>query len=89
MGRVEPDAHTGQELSRVFVAFKLRDARRAEDVLSANDVAYVVTVEAFGRTLFGSLRNGAVFAVAEDAASHAAALLARAGLGMGLLVDKP
>ena len=85
MGHEEPDALADQELSRIFVSFKLRDAGLAEQVLSAHGIEYVVTVEPFGRTLFGSARNGAVFSVRQDDAERAATLLSASGLGSGII----
>jgi hypothetical protein len=85
MGHEEPDALADQELSRIFVSFKLRDAGLAEQVLSTHGIEYVVTVEPFGRTLFGSARNGAVFSVRQDQAERVATLLSASGLGSGII----
>jgi hypothetical protein len=77
----------GEGLVKVSVAFSLREAQATEAALGAAGVSYVVTVEAFGRTLFGSIRSGAVFSVESGQVRHSALVLTDAGLEKGLLVD--
>jgi hypothetical protein len=87
MARVEPEAFEDQELIRVFMAGTLRDALRAEEVLTERGVNYVVEVEPYGRTLLGSPRNGAAFYVADGQAQYCGAQLVAAGLGRGVLIE--
>ncbi len=85
MSRVDPEELVDQKLSRIFVSVRLGEARRVEEVLAARGVEYVVTVEAVGRTLFGSPRNAAVFSVHETEAALCASALAESGLGDGVI----
>ena len=87
MARVEPEAFADQELIRVFMAGTLRDALRAEELLTERGVDYVVEVEPYGRTLLGSPRNGAAFYVADGQALYCGAQLIAAGLGRGVLIE--
>ena len=86
MARVDIET-LGEDRAQLFVAFTLADARAGEAALDAKGVLYAVTVEAFGRTLFGSVRRGAVFSVEERQLRHCALILTDAGLEKGLLVD--
>jgi hypothetical protein len=87
MARVEAERLSDQETTRVFAAATLREARRAEELLTVHGVDYVVSVEPIFRTLFGSPRNGAVFSVAASQAEYCGALLTRGGLGRGVLIE--
>jgi hypothetical protein len=87
VGRVEPEAVAHEQFVRVFIAITLREALRAERVLTALGVDYIVEAEPVGRTLFGSPRNGAVFYVDSGQASYCGSQLATAGMGTGVLVD--
>lgn len=87
MGRVEREVLGEQELTKLFVALSLSEARRVEAALDAKDVSYVVTVEGLGRTLLGSVRNCAVFSVKTDEAPHCARILTDAGFEHGLLIE--
>jgi hypothetical protein len=85
MPRVDLEALADQKLTRVFVSLKLAEARRAEELLAARGVDYVVTVEAVGRTLLGSPRNAAVFSVHDSQAVSCVSALVEAGLGAGVI----
>lgn len=87
MGRVEPEALPNAQLIRVFVAVTLREALRAEELLTERGVNYVVQAEPFGRTLFGSTRHAAVFYVDSGQAQYCGSQLTAAGMGIGVLVD--
>jgi hypothetical protein len=70
----------------VFIAAKLRHARRAERVLEDAGVEYEVRVEPYGRSLlFGTVRYGAMFYVDAVRAEYSRDLLTRAGLGKGVV----
>jgi hypothetical protein len=86
MARVEPEAFADREVTRVFIAATIAEARRAEEVLTMTGVNYVVQVEPFGVTLFGSPRNGAAFYVDATQAAYCGSKLTAAGLGIGVLV---
>lgn len=85
------DDPTPAELSdhaAVFIAVTMAEARRAEAILDAHAIAYVVQVEPVGRTLFGSVRQGACFYVPTADTSRSGAALYAAGLGIGVLGPK-
>jgi hypothetical protein len=89
VARVEPETLADRELAKVFVAFTMAEAQRAEQVLTAGGVQYVVAVEAVGRTLFGSSRSGAIFSVVAEQAEYCGSLLRAAGMDFGTLTDEP
>jgi hypothetical protein len=88
MPRVDPEVFADEEVVRVFVAFKLAEARHAEALFEESGVDYVVLVEPLGRTLFGSPRNGAVFSVPVAKADECRDFLRRGGLGAGVLTER-
>ena len=53
MARVDADALEHHELERVFIAARLKEAQRVEEVLTLEGVDYVVNVEPFVSGLFG------------------------------------
>jgi len=69
------------------MAAKLKEARRVEDLLTAHEVSYVVEVEPFSRTLFGTLRYGAAFYVIAGQAEYCRSQLVAAGFERGVLRD--
>ncbi len=73
------------ELTKVFLAPTLAEARQAEVVLTERGVDYVVKPEPYGRSLFGSSRVGAVFYVHVSQHEYCRAQLTAAGLGWGVL----
>ena len=77
----------GQELAAVFLAATLREARRAEALLTERGVNYVVKTEQFGHSLLGSPRVGAVFYVQVSQVDYCGSQLVAAGLGRGVLID--
>ena len=87
MSRVEPESLAHHDPTPVFIAATLAEAKRAESLLTERGVQFFVTVESFGRTLFGSPRHGALFSVSATQASYCAVLLTEAGLGLGVLHD--
>ena len=73
--RQEPDHFEGQELALVYVAKKLNDALRLEEVLTGAGFDYLVETDTYkGGVLFMSERVGAFFYVdpADDPAARAA-----------------
>jgi hypothetical protein len=79
-----------QDLERIFIAKTIRQARKAEELLTATGVDYVVQVEPYGRSLvFGTIRHGAAFYVAAAQAAHCRERLIGAGLGNGVVESDP
>ena len=63
--RQEPDYFDGQELALVYVAKKLKESLRLEEVLTAAGLDYMVEPDTYrGGVLFVSERVGAFFYVA-------------------------
>jgi hypothetical protein len=52
MAGVETDSLTGRELARIFIAVRLTEAERVEEVLTRNEVDYVVKAEPFIGSIF-------------------------------------
>jgi hypothetical protein len=78
----------GTELTRVYMAGALDEARAVEQALDRAGVTYAVEVEEYStRTLFGmgSPRQGAGFWLVEGELDAACAALAAAGLTRGLV----
>ena len=74
-------------MAAVFLAATLREARRAEALLTERGVNYVVKAEQFGHSLLGSPRVGAIFYVQVSQAEYCGSQLVAAGLGLGVLID--
>jgi hypothetical protein len=87
MTRVDGDTFDEEDLVRLFIAATLAEAKEVETLLTGRGVEYVVEVEPFGRTLFGSPRYGATFYVRSAQARYCGALLLSAGMEIGLLVE--
>jgi hypothetical protein len=85
---MDPEHLNGHDLTRVFVAATMAEARQVEAFLTERDIDYVVQAEALSRTLFGSPRYWAAFYVAEAHARACGAALTAAGLDMGVVVDE-
>jgi hypothetical protein len=88
VARIDPEAVDDRSLTRVFIAPTMAEARRAEDLLTAEGIEYAVQAEALSRTLFGSPRYWAAFYVARDQARSSSELLAAAGLEEGLVAHE-
>ncbi len=89
MPMVDEEAFGDRPLARIFLAGTVSKARRAEAVLDQLGVDYFVRVEPFGRTLFGSPRQGAAFFIDASQADACDKALVRAGLGAGVVRDPP
>jgi hypothetical protein len=76
------------ELSRIYLAARLAEAKRVEEVLDANGIDYAVEVEPYAVTLlfigFGEYK-GAAFYVRSGQAEFCRRILAEAGLDLGIL----
>jgi hypothetical protein len=88
VAHVEPEEL--QDLERIFIARTLRQARKAEALLTEAGVDYVVQVEPYGRSfLFGTIRHGAAFYVAAAQAGHGRERLIGAGFAKGVVESDP
>jgi hypothetical protein len=90
MPKKELDALAGEGLSRVFIAGNVREAERAEQLLDAEGLDYVLQAEPFVWTgFFGPMNlQGMAFYVRTAAAEGARARLAEAGLKKGVVQDE-
>lgn len=78
--RQEPEFFKEQELELVYIAKKLADALAVEELLTANDVDYVVQAsEYYAGVIFQSLRAGAFFYVDREWVKYAKQLLEQNG----------
>ena len=78
--RKDPDHFGDRELALVYVARKLKDALRLEDVLTGEGVDYVVEADRYwSGTIFRRERVGAFFYVVPEAEEAARETLRRAG----------
>ena len=91
MVRVEAEALEHHDTERVFVAARLAEAQRVEEVLTHAGVDYLVKVEPFVAGIFSTFRprNGAVFYVIVAQADYCRLKLIEAGLGRGVVAEKP
>jgi hypothetical protein len=79
--RCEPDHFGDQELALLYVAKKLKEALRLEELLTAAGIEYLVETDKYsGGVIFRSERVGAFFYVAPASDSAAREALARAGI---------
>ena len=87
MARVELEALSHRELSRIFVAGTLNEARQVEELLTVNGIDYVVQVEPFRASIFFGPRNGAAFYVSLEQADYCRVHLTAKGFGRGVLEE--
>ncbi len=78
--RQEPEFFKEQEIELVYIAKKLADALAVEELLTANDVDYVVQAsEYYAGVIFKSLRAGAFFYVDGERVDYTKQLLEQNG----------
>jgi hypothetical protein len=78
--RQEPEFFKEQEIELIYIAKKLADALAVEELLTANDVDYVVHAsEYYGGVVFRSLRAGAFFYVDGERVEYTKQLLEQSG----------
>jgi hypothetical protein len=90
MALVDPAAFDGKEVVMVYVAGRLSEGKRVEQVLAEHAVDYAVDIEAFESRLLGILRvqyEGIGFYVLSDQADFCRRALRDAGLLQGLVED--
>jgi hypothetical protein len=88
MALVDAEQWPGDASEAVYVAGRLREARRVEAVLTEAGVDYYVAPERFERMLFGVLRreyDGIAFHVLRASAGACVTRLRAAGLTAGLI----
>ncbi len=79
--RREPDYFGEQELALLYVAKKLKEALRLEDLLTQAGIDYLVETDKYaGGVIFRSERVGAFFYVAPANDNAARETMARAGM---------
>jgi hypothetical protein len=87
MARVTLDDFGDKEVTRIYLAGELAEAKRVEEVLSANGIHYAVTVEPYMTLSFLSFPSeykGAAFYVVLGQAQFCKRALLEAGLKVGL-----
>ncbi|MEO8099358.1 MAG: hypothetical protein ABI811_16760 [Acidobacteriota bacterium] len=78
--RQPPEFFDDQELDLVYVAKKLKEALRLEELLTAAGLEYLVEPDRYkGGVVFQTERVGAFFYVAPDTSERARAVLAQGG----------
>ena len=88
MVRVEFEFFNGKEVSRIYIAGSLGEARRVEEVLTERNIDYSVEVEPFERYILGlfpSRHAGATFYVPAGQADHCRQMLFETGLRVGII----
>ncbi|MEW6368845.1 MAG: hypothetical protein AB1714_29805 [Acidobacteriota bacterium] len=88
MAQVERDRFEGIKLAPVFLAISLAEALKAEGVLSAGGVDYVVEIEKCWPGFLRSPAAGAVFYVLPQQVQYCRERLLGAGLAGGV-VNEP
>ena len=90
MAKIDFDDFGEKEVSRIYLAGQLGEAKRVEKILSANGINYAVEVEPYVTTFaifsFGEYR-GASFYVLSGQAEFCRRILSEAGLKSGILED--
>lgn len=90
MALVDPETFDGQEVVMVYIAGRLKEGKRVEQVLTANGVDYAVDVERFESRLLGILPveyEGVGFYVAAAQADFCRDVLRQAGVVQGLVEE--
>lgn len=88
MSETEPEESNGIEEELVYVAGRVREAKRIERILSEHDVEYSVSVVPFKHRVLGVLPveyKGLGFYVHAPAADDCRRLLIEAGIKRGLV----
>jgi len=91
MALVDPETFDGKEVAMVYVAGRLSESKRVEQVFAANAIDYAVDIEPFENRVLGILRveyEGVGFYVVSDQAELCRRLLRDAGLLQGLVEEE-
>lgn len=90
MALVEPETFDNKEVAIVYIAGRLAEGKRVEQVLSANAIDYAVDSEPFQSRVLGILPveyEGVGFYVLSGQADFCRRVLREAGLVQGLVVE--
>ncbi len=90
MALVDPETFDDRDIVMVYVAARVSEGKRVEQVLTANAIDYAVDVEPFENRVLGILRveyEGIGFYVLADHAKVSRRVLHEAGLVQGLVED--
>jgi hypothetical protein len=91
MAKLDLESFAEKEVARIYIADRLREAKRVEITLSEHGIDYAVEVEPFSKVVLGVLRiesSGAAFYVLSGQAPFARQALASAGLITGLVEEE-
>jgi len=91
MGRIDFDDWEGKEVTRVYIAGRLAEAREIEKTLTEHGVDYAVDLEPFRLMVLGifpSKHTGVGFYVLSGQASFSKRVLLDAGLRAGIEEDE-
>ncbi len=90
MARVTLDDFAEKKVARIYLAGELSEAKRVEEILSANDIDYAVEIEPYVRlSFFSSEYAGAAFYVLSGQAEFCKRALFEAGLKVGMEDESP
>jgi len=87
MAKLDLEDFLGKEVTRVYIAGELREAKAVEKALSEHGIDFTVEVEPYKKMLLGIFFNeyaGAAFYVLSERATSARSALLAAGLKVGL-----
>jgi hypothetical protein len=90
MALVDADVFAEKDVSAVYIAGRLHEARRVERALSERDIDYAVDIERFRSYLLGVFPteyDGVAFYVLSEQAALSRRVLQEAGLTAGLVED--
>ena len=87
MTHVEPEAFGNQNLTRVYIAGRLAEAKQVEELLTGHGVNYIVNVEPYRTSILFGPRNGAAFYVADGQAQFCRDQLLAEGFHRGVMED--
>jgi len=88
MGRVAAKEFKGKDVVRVFIAASLKEAGQVEEILSGEEIDYLVEIEGFLSGPLISPASGVAFYVLRGQASFCRRRLAEAGLRRGVVDDE-
>ena len=92
MALVDPEIFDNEEVAIVYIAGRLNEGKRVEQVLSDNAIDYAVDIEPFHRRVLGILPveyEGVGFYVVSGQAEFCRRVLREAGLVQGLVEEDP
>jgi hypothetical protein len=90
MARIEMDEFSDRQIARIFIARKVREAGRAETLLTESGVSYAVQIEDFfeGGFLAGGVRKGAAFYIPTSQRDFCRRLFFENGLKKGWIDEE-